>query len=188
MTEMSSITEKSLLNALIGGDRKAFIQIYEYYWLPLLLHAERMLNDEQQAQDVVQDVFVMLWEKRDTLIIQSSIKGFLYAATRNRILNVFKKEKVKANHFNTLANSEESETIQTDYLIREKELEALIESEIEKLPPKMRTVFLLKRKDQLSYKEISTTLGISDLTVKTQMNKAIKILRLRLEGLRILFF
>lgn len=60
MTEMSSITEKSLLNALIGGDRKAFIQIYEYYWLPLLLHAERMLNDEQQAQDVVQDVFVML--------------------------------------------------------------------------------------------------------------------------------
>ena len=188
MSEIDTICDERLITSLINGDRKAFVQIYGLYWMPLLLHAERMLHDELQAQDVVQDVFVMLWEKKECLTSQSSISGFLYTATRNRILNLFKHEKVKVGHLASLGDFTAQETVMTDYRIREKELARLIELEIEKLPPGMRKVFLLKRKEQLSYNEISESLGISSLTVKTQMNKAIKILRLRLQIMRLFSF
>ncbi|WP_316748644.1 RNA polymerase sigma-70 factor [Pedobacter gandavensis] len=175
-----NLSDIELTVLLKSSDRTAYRELYERYWSVLFHHARRLLQDEEGAKDIVQDVFIMLWNKQDHLESNSSPVPFLYTAVRNRILDVFKKYKVAEAHLLSLKNFAPQQTNTTDHLVREHELAAVIEAEIAQLPSRMREVFELKRKANLSYKEIAAEMNISELTVKTQMNKAIKVLKTKL--------
>ena len=170
-------TDEQLLILIKSGDRKACSEVYERYWPLLYRHAIKMLRNSDESEDVIQDVFVNFWRKAPDLEDHTSIGAYLYTATRNRILNLFTRNHVHVNYLNDLGDFMKDGYEVTDHLVRSKILAGLIEAEIQKLPTRMREVFELKRKQNLSYKEIAEKMDISELTVKTQMNKAITILR-----------
>lgn len=180
MAAYSTYTDQELAVFIKEGNSRAYEEIYARYWVLLYRHARKMLQNEDGARDVVQDVFAMLWSKREELNAFVSPSSLLYSAVKNQILNIFKHSKVASHHLESLKGFNPESTATTDFLVREHELAQIIESEIALLPDRMREVFELRRKKNMSLKEIAQQMGISELTVKTQMNKAIKILKARL--------
>jgi RNA polymerase sigma-70 factor (ECF subfamily) len=154
----------------------------------LYRYTRKILFNEDEAEDVVQDIFVMLWSKSLDLDIRVSLSSFLYASVRNRILKHFERSKVRNNYLNSLEKFIDDGKCITDHLVREHELATRIEAELAQLPAKMREVFELSRKAHLSYKEISEKLEISELTVKKQVSNATKVLRIRLADTFSFFF
>ncbi|HWW40706.1 RNA polymerase sigma-70 factor [Pedobacter sp.] len=177
MLSLSEKTDQELLLLLQLGERSAYEEIYRRYWPLLFRHARKLLQNDEASKDVVQDTFIHLWATSIDLDIKTALSPYLYASVRNQILNIFRHNKVQANHLKNLGDFINQGANITDHLVREKILAKLIEDEISNLPPRMREVFELKRKAGLSYKEIAGVMNISELTVKTQMNKAITILR-----------
>ncbi|WP_316828556.1 RNA polymerase sigma-70 factor [Pedobacter miscanthi] len=181
-------TDDELFLLLKKGNHRAYAVLYERYWAILFRYARKIIQNDEEARDVVQDVFVMLWSKAETLEIQISLSSFLYTSTRNSILKIFQRGKVKNNYLSSLAEFIEQENNTTDHLVRDRELANRIETEVALLPPKMREVFQLSRRFYLSHREIATQMEISDQTVKKQMANALKILRLKLGTFFFLFF
>ncbi|KLT66806.1 RNA polymerase sigma factor [Pedobacter sp. BMA] len=173
----SEYDDQKLVALLKERDDVAFAEIYNRYWPILYKHAYRMLKDDSESEDVVQEVFTNFWHKAPSLQDDITLGAYLYVSTRNAILNFFSKNKSHSSYVNDLAVFMETSQEITDHLIRERILARLIEDEIMRLPARMRAVFELKRKQNLSYKEIADVMNISELTVKTQMNKAISALR-----------
>jgi RNA polymerase sigma-70 factor (family 1) len=187
MTGYKGHADTELLHLLNDGDHKAYKEIYDRYWASLYRHSLRMLQDTDQAKDVVQDVFTMLWAKRDEFDFHTSLSSFLYAAVRNRTLNQIDHSKVRSDYIISLQHAIEEGAYSTDELLNEKELAKRIEAELANLPEKMRVVFELSRKHDYSYREIADKLCITDHTVKKQMSNALKILRTRI-GMLFTFF
>lgn len=176
----SDLSDSDLADLLKSGDKLAFTEIYERYWGVLLRHARRMLHDDEETKDVLQEVFITLWNKAPELELNTSLSSYLYALVRNRILNLIARDKVKASYLASLEDFIDHGEATADYAIRTNQLAAQIEEELALLPPKMRAVFELSRKHNLSYHQISEKLSISDNTVKKQISKAIKQLKLKL--------
>lgn len=174
---ISKSSDHELALSLKDGNRSAFAEIYERYWSLLLKHAIGMLKNDNLAQDAVQDVFQVLWEKHQVLDIHTSLSSFLYASVRYRILDLLKRHKIEDRFLSTLQSEIESGITSTDDAIAEKELARKIEEGLDKLPLKMRRVFELSRVYEYSYREISEELNLSDNTVKRQISNALKIMR-----------
>lgn len=180
MTSHHLLTDLELTGLLKKGDNLAFSEIYNRFQGVLYVYACKITKDTDEAEDIVQEVFLYLWDKRNTITLQSSISSYLYSAVRYKFFNLLDRKKIRADYqesFRSFIN--QGEYITDDY-IREREFSKLIESEIAALPDKMREVFELSRKFNLSRKEISAHLNISEKTVKNQINNALKILRKRL--------
>lgn len=177
MVGYASQTDNELIALIKEGNKDAFSEVYQRYWPLLFRHARKLLQDDEQCKDIVQDVFISLWSAVVVFNESTMLSAYLYASARNKILNIFRRNKVAGTHLESLGRFIEQGTDVTDHLVRERMLASQIEEEISNLPPRMREVFELKRKQNLSYKEIAEVMNISDLTVKTQMNKAITILR-----------
>jgi RNA polymerase sigma-70 factor (ECF subfamily) len=185
MPNHKTYNDQQLLDLLKNGDEAAFTEIYDRYSALLLIHADNKLHDEDEARDVVQDVFVRLWEKRDQINVSSNLSGYLYSTVRNQIFNMIKHQKVISTYTKGLLDANTNNQIYADHLIREKQFAAMIEAEIAALPPRMRQVFELRRLENLSNKEVAAKLGVTELTATDQMKKAMKILRIRI-GLMII--
>ncbi|MPR31898.1 RNA polymerase sigma factor [Salmonirosea aquatica] len=170
------------LTALItDGDSLAFAEIYHRYKGILFRHSFRMLGDEEEAKDVVQELFTQLWTRRENINISTALSSYLYTSTRNRILDIIAHKKIEEKYVQSLDCFLEKGEYITDHYFREKELREQIEKEVSLLPPRMREVFELSRQDNLTYKEIAEELNISDKTVKKQINNALSILRQKLD-------
>lgn len=182
MNSYKTYDDFALLALSKAGDEKGFSEIYERYWALLYRHAYKLLKDETQAQDIVQEVFVNLWDKIDSLDLQSSVNAYLYAAVRNKVLNVIQREKYQRRYMDSIIHFIERSEAVTDHKLREKMLQEKIEKEVAHLPEKMRHVFEMSRVHHLSYKEIAQELHLSDKTVKKQVSNAIRILRFKLSS------
>lgn len=187
MAKYSELTDQMLFAFLKTGHERAFVELYERYKGVLHAHAYKKLGDFDEAKDVVQELFVALWDKRENLPDTTNVSGYLYRAMRNRVFNIFAHNEVKAQYATAFLNSQPEATYVTDERVRENELTRQIEAAIGELPGKMREVFLLSREDQLSHKEIAEKLSISEHTVKNHIKKALKSLRAKL-GFAIFFF
>lgn len=175
--ELSDLELHSLIQS---GDQAAFTEIYDRYWSVLYLHARHMLNNQDYASDVVQEVFVGVWNKKSQIDLSVSLKAYLYRSTRNRVLNMVRSGKMDGDYKNHLLRIYEDKEYTTDDQVRYNELRNLIEKEVTLLPKKMREVFELSRSQNLSHSEIAALLEISDATVKKQISRAIHILRKKL--------
>ncbi|WP_316843958.1 RNA polymerase sigma-70 factor [Pedobacter psychrodurus] len=182
VTTYSSLTDRELSEMLLTGDQSAYTEIFERYHELLLKHAYQLLQDKNEALDLVQDVFLSLWQKRETLVFSTSLSAYIYTATRNRVFNRLSHQKVVGRYAESLSCfMEKSQPIADEQMIG-KELAFLIEKEIHNLPSKMREIFLLRRKEELSYNEIAERLGISGKTAKLQVHNALKILRVKISS------
>ncbi len=188
MADYSKYSDQELAALLVKGDSTAFAMIYNRYKASLYLHAFRTLRDEDEATDLVQEVFTNLWEKRESFSLKTSIASYLYGAVRNRVFNTIAHQKITSDYANSIQTFLDKGEFITDDLIREKELATIIDKEIAQLPEKMREVFLLSRNTDLSYKKIGEQLKISDKTVKKQVGNAVKILREKIKGSDSIFF
>nr|WP_121273328.1 RNA polymerase sigma-70 factor [Pedobacter schmidteae] len=187
MQEYEILSDHELTERMRSDDHVAFAELYERYKVVLYLHAKRMLDDQDETKDVIQEVFTTLWIKREDLVIATSLKSYLYSAVRNKVFNLLAHRKFELNYLNSLQQVIDLGENGTEAQLREKQLIAMVEREIEQLPSKMRAIFELSRKHHLSHKEIAERLNISDKTVKKQINNAIKILRVKINVILVAF-
>ena len=173
-------SDDDLITLLRQDDISAFTAIHSRYYGALYQHAYKRLPDRDTVKDLLQELFIHLWDQRTSIDIRGSLQAYLCTAVRNKVLNVFKHEKVKANYITSLINFEETCESATDENLRNKELIALINAEVSSLPPKMKLIFELSRDSNLSHNEIAEILEISPLTVRKQVNNSLKILRAKL--------
>ncbi len=187
MSIFSRHTESELLSLMKEGSSEAFDEIYERYWLKLYCEAYRRLRSEDDAKDLVQDLFFTLWIKKEVLVVKKSLGAYLFTAVKHRILNFIAANAIKAEYLESLSmvirNSENS---QYDKIIAD-DLEVFLDRRINNLSPKVKEVFLLSRKENLSVKEIAIKLNVSDQTVKNQLTKALKDLRSYIESISTTF-
>ena len=177
----TNMNERERVLAIKGGDHQAFIDLYNEYWSQVYDFSRLYIATIADAEEIVQDVFVKLWESRHLLKEDENIKGFLFIVTRNIVFNKNKK-RVNENLFKTsvlVAYGNEgyynSTTVEEDYCASQ--LKIFIERLINSLPEQQRKCFLLSREESLSYKEIAERLGISQKTVEIHMGKALKFLK-----------
>ncbi len=157
-------------------DKDSFENLFREYFSPLISFARKILVDEDDAREVVQKVFINLWEKREEIDLSTSLKSYLITSVHNRSLNVIRDRKK--------FSFEEVPDMAGDWdvsaQIESMELEEKINEALQALPEKCRQIFELNRFDGLKYSEIAAQLEISIKTVENQMSKALKILREKL--------
>ncbi len=159
----------------------AFSAVYDAYWERLFRYVIRILPDEQDVADVVQETFIAFWESMGGLGKVKSIKAYLFVIARNLAFQRFREQLKQTAVENKLVDYYARFDDSTLTAMHTKELSDLIDAEVEKLPERMREVFTLSRKEHLSYKEIAERLKISDQTVKKQISKSLKYLRLKID-------
>lgn len=181
LAQLNRCTDQELLNLILQDDRGAFDQIYIRYWKKLLLYSGKIVRDEGEAEDIVQEVFISFWKRRAEFVNVQSLSAYLHGAIRFRSLSYIRNNLYKNNYLSSLKSFfEEGVDMVSEYMNSE-ELNAVIHSEISKLPPKMREIFVLSRMEQMSHREIAEHLNISDKTVKKQINRSLNLFRLVLD-------
>lgn len=180
MSAFSKLTDRELTVLLKQGDRLAFSEIYSRHWHNLFLHTYKMLDNEDEAKDVIQELFISLWSKAADLQIKTNLKAYLYVTARNRVINHIRKYRINDDFLNIIAGEMKEADDNTVQTIEERDLIALIDQEINLLPPRMKAVFEMSRKEFLSNKEIAARLGTSEETVKKQISNSIRTLKLKL--------
>lgn len=179
-TYYTDLNDAELTFLIKQGDHAAFTEVFNRYSSVLYAHAANKLRDDSDARDVVQEMFIRLWAKRERLDAGNNLSGYLYTALRNSIFNLIKHKKVTSAYAETFSKINIQSDVISDHLIREKQFAAMIEAEIAALPPRMREVFELRRKENLSNRQIAQRLSLAESTVADQMKKALKILRVRI--------
>jgi len=176
-----SLPEQLQKEALAVGDITAFEMLFRTYYQPLCNYAYSFLQDREDAEEIVQSTFLLVWEKRETLAIRTSVKPYLYAMVRNACLNVIKHEKIRQKYAGEeVALADRSHDSVTNTVVSN-ELEYKIKEAMEELPEQCRMVFKLSRFEELKYSEIAEQLNISVKTVENHMGKALKIMREQLK-------
>jgi len=165
---------------LLGADHSiAFEDVFKTHFKALHSYAFTIVKDDTTAEEMVQNVFCRLWEKKEKIRINQSLKAYLYRSVYHESLNYLKHEKVKASYQHYAARNME-EGIPATAKISLKELEQRLSVALNLLPEQCRTIFQMSRFEELKYREIATQLGISIKTVESQMGKALRIMRTQL--------
>lgn len=187
MIAYHSLSDLELVDLLRSGNQNAFAEIYERYFGLLYLHAYNRLRDKDEAKDLVQELFSSLWMRRGNLAPKSNFSNYLYSWIRNSVLNSIAHKRVEEKYLASLPDWFDESESSTEHRIRERQLAAIIEKEIQALPPRMREVFELSRKAYMNYKEIAEKLNLSEQSVRSHVKNALKILRVKLGILIYLF-
>jgi RNA polymerase sigma-70 factor (ECF subfamily) len=173
------VDDRELLARIRRGDKRAFDALFREYYGPLVGLAESLLRRRAEAEEVVQDVMLELWRRRETLAIDESWRAYLFRAVRNRALNELRHERV-AELAAPFVRGESSVSPTAHAQVVAEELDDAIVRSVAGLPEPVREVFELSRKNGLKYAEIANVLGISVKTVEARMGRALKELRERL--------
>ena len=177
MVNYNGLTDLELTALLKDGDQYAYTEIFERYHIPLINHAYQLLQNKDEASDLVQDILLNLWLKREELQLQTSLAAYLFRAVKNKVFNLLAHQKVADKYLTEIGAFIQQSSSFPDQRIREKEMAAIIEREIQALPHKMRTIFLLNKEEKLNYQQIAEKLNISDQTAKLQVHNALKRLK-----------
>lgn len=162
-----------------NGDQAAFDALFRAYYAPLCYYAASLNDgDRDEAEDLVQQAFIKLWEQRASLQINWSVKAYLYRSVHNASLNRLRAEKVRDKY--KQHNALQMEMHYQNSPEPEPELQGRLQKALNELPAQCRQVFELSRFEELKYREIADHLNISIKTVETQMGKALKLLRTHL--------
>jgi RNA polymerase sigma-70 factor (ECF subfamily) len=165
-----------LTDRLRRGDEAAFDAIFRAWYPSLVRAAESLVRSRAVAEEIVQDVMLELWKRRETLDANTSAQAYLFQSTRNRSLNHLRHERVERQAEPQLSRSEAVDA-PADSLMVEREIHQAMRRAVEGLPQRCREVFELSRTHGLKYAEIAQTLGISIKTVEAQMCKALRVMR-----------
>lgn len=156
-----------------------FEDVFKQHFKDLHNYASSILKNSDDAEEIVQNVFYKLWEKKEKIATLQSIAAYLYRSVYNECLNFIKHSKVKDEYRNHTLHNTSNSTYVNDSA-SEKELEQKIHNAMNSLPEQCRTIFQLSRFEELKYREIADKLGLSVKTIENQMGKALKIMRTKL--------
>lgn len=170
-------TDQQLLTRLQNDDKLALEILFKTYYAPLVRFAKNILKNKEQAEDIVQEVFLKIWDKRNEIKITTSFKAYLYMAVRNACFNTLKINERKYWLNDDLENDEQFSVNEIAVTLEAKELNQKINRIIDLLPEKCRITFQLSRFENMSYKEIAESMNVSVKTVENQIGKALSILR-----------
>ena len=174
---MSNDQDIALQQRLSRGDETAFQETFELYFRVLVLFATKFSLEKEIAEDLVQDVFVKLYEQKDRLQFHSSLKAFLYQSVRNKCIDLIRSTKTRERHHVEIKAGAEIEGLNSEELMMQSELEEKIYLSISQLPDQCQLIFKMNRFEGKKNQEIADELNISKRTVETQISKALKILR-----------
>lgn len=170
-------TDSELLKRMCKDNNRAFRAIYNRYWIILYDAAFKRLGDLRDAEEIVQDVFISLYQRRNELEIKSSLKAYLLTAVKYRVFNKFRKWMREGKIFKIQNLDDVDYKVYPIYRLEEKQIKEYFSKAIDKLPPKCKEVFLLSRNNDLTNKQVAERLGISINTVEKHIGKALQILR-----------
>ncbi|MBP6730908.1 MAG: RNA polymerase sigma-70 factor [Chitinophagales bacterium] len=163
---------------LLLRDPTSFEKLFRSQYNALVAGAYRILNDKARAEDVVQDVFLKLWQKRDEIKVDENLPAYLHRAVVNHAINIYKQQYRKLiEHTDEIAEQTDTTGSHADNSLITTELNEKIERAIATMPDSSRGVFMLSRFEEMSYKEIAEKLEISVKTVEKHMSNALKHLR-----------
>ncbi|HXH99398.1 MAG TPA: sigma-70 family RNA polymerase sigma factor [Sphingobacteriaceae bacterium] len=177
----SALSDDSILLQIKQGSRDAFDMLYARYWEKAYAISYKRLKDHSQSQDIVQDIFVHVWLKREELVILN-FQAYLAVSVRNQVFKLIAKQKLTSPFFNILHELPATYS-EADAGIRWKEFYRSYEALLTSLPSKRQTIFRLRFQDDMPTKDIANQLGLSVKTVQNQLGKAIKQLRISLQHL-----
>ncbi|MCK9344166.1 MAG: RNA polymerase sigma-70 factor [Massilibacteroides sp.] len=167
---------KGLINRIKQGDERAFSILYHQYSHTVFNFCQLYMRSQADAEEVVQEVFVKVWESRAFIREDQSFKGFLFMVTRNLIFDKFRKrQRQETFELTVLQAMEEGYDIEDE--IEASDLSQYIDTLITNLPPRCQEIFNLSRKKHLTHKEIAVQLDLSEKTIENQITKALKFLR-----------
>lgn len=177
--------DERLLELIRRGDKKAFELLYRLYHKRVYAYALKLLPLPEDAEEIVQNVFVAVWNQRASIELESSFNAYIFGIARHLVYR-FIRRKITHEAYSAyvLYNTNEYAFVTEDE-IAYRELELLYNQLIDQLPERRREIFLLSRKANLSYKEISNRLNISENTVDTQIRLALDFIKTRLAKLLI---
>lgn len=176
------LSDKEIGERLRDGDLKTFKQVFFEYNRGMTAYALKFVEDIETARDLVQDVFFYIWDKREALTIDRSIKSYLFRAVHNACINFLKKEEHKNKYGRELlltffGKLPENNSDNAYQLLLAKDISREIDVIVEKLPKQCRNIFKLSRFKGLKNREIAEIYSISTRTVETQIYRALKALK-----------
>ena len=176
----------NILFALIHNDENTnqleqLEQLFRMHYRSLCIVAKNIVGDSAAAEDVVQDMFLKIWKKKNQLNINSELKAYIFRSTVNTALNYLDKNKRSLSFENNKIAELPGTGIEDKDPLVQSELEELIHQTIQDLPPKCRQIFIMSRFEDMKYAEIANQLGISIKTVENQMGKALSRVREKLQ-------
>ncbi|NBC02944.1 MAG: RNA polymerase sigma-70 factor [Bacteroidetes bacterium] len=168
-----------------SGDERAFEILFKKYYLPLTRFVWRYVSSKAIAEELIQELFTILWEKRDEwdMDTEKSIRSYLYKSARNLALNHIKHHEIKDKYDSEWMEQKENPEINFRDEYREERIRKAIAQAIEELPPRGKMTYKLHRYDGLTYQEIADVMDVSVKTVESQMTRTLKTLRERLSYL-----
>lgn len=178
---MLDLTDKELTSLIVSGDNAAFRLLYDRYRDPIYGYALALTRSKEIAADIVQDVFLKVWMNRGALNPELSIKSFLFRCVKNQVLDQLKRAVHDEKFRRHLLNSSPEGIDSTGQIIFSRELERIQTAAISRLPGQRRLIFKMSRVEGMSHGEIADELGISPHTVKDQLVKATRFVRLYLK-------
>lgn len=174
------VSDEILFSKISDDNGLAFNTLFTRYYKKLCYYANQITNNGEMAEEIVQELYIRIWENRKTLAVEKSVKAYLYRSTYNRSVNAIRDNKKFAVADADILNIESYHNADNDILYFE--LEAKLFEIIDAFPEKQRNVFILKRFDNLSYKEIAAELNMSERMVEKYLSNSIKLLREALSG------
>lgn len=176
-SEKLLFTDQSLAESIRNSNQGVFEQVFNYYYSGLVVYADQIIKNTSVSEDIVQSVFLKLWETRATLEIRS-FRSYFIQCVKNKCIDYIRTQQVKQRFDNQAVES--GQIVFEDDLWTKNELNELVENAIGELPPRCREIFWMSRYENLKISEIADKLDISKRTVETQISKALKILRVKL--------
>jgi RNA polymerase sigma-70 factor, ECF subfamily len=176
------LPEQELVQYVVEGRREAWEYIAASFYPQLFGYVMSIVKEEESAEELVQDVFVSFWTKRDNIEINISLKAYLFRASRNHALNFIKRKKFEENYHRGLAQKANFAHDTTEETVHFTELQQKLSDAIESLPDSCREIFKLSRFEEMTYKEIAETLDIPIRTVHYQIGLALKELKEKLSN------
>lgn len=167
--------DSELIHKFKLGDVGAFEALFNSYYQALVGYGRTIMKDQDEAEDIVQQVFVSVWEKRSGLVVHTSFRAMLYKAVYNSCLNRIKHGEVRRGYAKEVIMTSSSSFSQQD--VQYKELQKRINDAIDQLPEQCAKIFKMSRFEELKYQEIADKLSLSIKTVENQMGKALKLMR-----------
>lgn len=184
VNEIKPIADKLILEHLKNSNQGVFEMVFKYYYSGLVVYADQITKNTPVSEDIVQSVFMKLWETRQTLEIRS-FRAYFIQCVKNSCIDHLRKQDVKSKY--NVENTEYHQLEMQEDLWLRSELDELIQQAIDKLPPRCREIFMMSRIDGMKTAEIAEKLQLSGRTVETQISKALKILRIELAEYLALF-
>lgn len=177
MTKYHSLNDLQLVDILKEDDEDAFMEIYHRYAGKLAGFASAKLYDTEESRDVIQDIFVKLWEERKLLKVDRNLQAYLFTAARYRIVDKIRKNITRDEYREMFAALTISMVSETEQQLAAKELKINIGKALDELSPRVKEIYHLSREEHLSIPEIAVKLQLSEQTVKNQLTAALKHLR-----------